>query len=283
MAEQRLETPVQAHFETPVTEYYELVTDLYRDGWDESHHFPIYTSAGQPLAEALLSTEKLFADRGDFRAGMRILDVGSGVGGPALNIARYSGAHITGVDLTTKRIDIARARAQEAELSDRVDFTPADMMALPFADNSFDGAYSFEALCYASDKRAAYSEISRVLTPGATFVGTDWLQVTATPSPAQHTLLDPICRCHAITEMTSPDRLRDDLLAAGFTCNELGNLEELGDVATNWRLLETLTAAVTPDMELPDALRIMVEGGRALYRAADADAFLIGYWQATKA
>ncbi|MCW2542426.1 MAG: Sterol 24-C-methyltransferase [Frankiales bacterium] len=270
-----------ATYAKTITDYYDIVTDLYRMGWDESHHFPMYTSGDQPLAEALSYTERFFADRGGFRPGMRVLDVGSGVGGPALNIARHSGAHVTGVDLTAKRIDIARVRTEDAELSHRVDFVLGNMMELPFPDNSFDGAYSFEALCYASDKRLAYSEIGRVLKPGSPFVGTDWLQAPSL-SPAQRALVDPVCRCHAIAEMTSLDRLRDNLQAAGFANAEVGNLDELGDVDTNWRLLETLTAAVTPDMDLPDALKIMTEGGQALYRAADAGAFLIGYWQARK-
>ena len=79
---------------------------------------------------------------------MRILDVGCGVGGPALTIAAHTGAHVTGVDLVSGRVAIAMERA-----SDPTDFVVGDMLDLPFDDNSFDGAYSFEAICHVPTRR----------------------------------------------------------------------------------------------------------------------------------
>jgi sterol 24-C-methyltransferase len=45
---------------------------------------------------------------------------------------------------------------------------------LPFEDNTFDAAYSFEALCYSPDLSVVYKEACRVLKPGGLFAFTDW-------------------------------------------------------------------------------------------------------------
>src|SRR5262249_6916103 len=88
-------------------DYYRLVTETYLAGWGASHHFALFGD-GQTLAEATVSTESGLAERGNFRPGMKVLDVGCGVGGPALNIAGCSGAHVTGLDLVPERVKIAQ-------------------------------------------------------------------------------------------------------------------------------------------------------------------------------
>ena len=100
-----------------------------------------------------------------------ILDIATGTGDLAIALARAAeGATVTGVDLSEGMIEVGRRKVAEAGLSDRVKLSPADALALPFADNSFDvitvafGVRNFEHLA------EGYAEMLRVLRPGGRLV-----------------------------------------------------------------------------------------------------------------
>src|SRR5215468_2903559 len=75
--------------------YFDLVTPIYLEKWGESFHFAVFRG-NKSLEEAITATEQWIADVGCFKPGMKVLDIGCGVGGPALTIAKHSGAHVTG-------------------------------------------------------------------------------------------------------------------------------------------------------------------------------------------
>lgn len=102
------------------------------------------------------------------KPGMRVLDVGCGVGGPAREIARFSGAHVTGVNNNQFQVERARKYTAKAGLSDQVDFVKGDFMGLSelFGANSFDAVYAIEATVHAPNFEGIYGEIKKVLKPG---------------------------------------------------------------------------------------------------------------------
>jgi len=70
----------------------------------------------------------------------RILDIGSGIGGPARYLARRFGCRAVGIDLTPEFCEVARVLTRALGLEDRVSFEVGDALAMPFADAVFDGA-----------------------------------------------------------------------------------------------------------------------------------------------
>src|SRR5262249_55548766 len=118
-------------YRTMVQTYFERVTDTYREKWSDSFHFAVF-AGDETLEDALLATEKRIADEGKLGPGQRVLDIGCGVGGPALNIAAYSKAHVTGVNIVARQVEIARQRASERGLDDLTHFEVADAMSVPF-------------------------------------------------------------------------------------------------------------------------------------------------------
>ena len=99
-----------------------------------------------------------------------LLDIGSGIGGPARLLAQRFGCHVSGIDLTPEFCDVARHLTHLLGLADRVTFTVGDALAMPFADAGFEGAYSMNVSMNIADKGAFYREIYRVLKPGAWLV-----------------------------------------------------------------------------------------------------------------
>ena len=204
-----------ANYERMVVAYYDRVTDTYRRAWGDSFHFAVFSGA-ETLHEAMVATERKLADEGGFRPDMRVLDIGCGVGGPALNIAEHSGAHVTGINVVPHQVEIARRRAAKRGLAERTHFEVADGMSMPFPDGAFDAVYIFEAGCHMPDKARFYVECARVLRPGGVFLGLEWLQrdgLTASEA-AQH--IEPICRCFAVPHLATLAELERYLCAAGL-------------------------------------------------------------------
>ena len=108
---------------------------------------------------------------------MHLLDVGSGIGGPARTFADAFGCRVTGVDLTEEFVEAANALTRRCGLSDRVSFRQASALALPFADASFDAATLIHVGMNIEDKAGLFAEVRRVLKPDARFGVYDIMRV----------------------------------------------------------------------------------------------------------
>jgi len=267
-----------------VQAYYDRVTDTYRQKWCDSFHFAIFTGT-ESLQEAMTATERRIAEEGHFGPEDRVLDIGCGVGGPALNIAEFSGARVTGINIVERHVNIARQQAEARGLSDRTDFQVADAMHMPFADNSFDAAYVFEAGCHMPDKVKFYKECSRVLRPGGVFLGLDWLKKDGLLRDEEAAYIEPVCRLHSVPHLISMNQLREMLTAANLEVDRIEDAAGHGDILRNWELVDTLAIrgvrGLVPWL-IPPTLRMLTDGGLALSKAARNGVFLIGHWIAHK-
>ena len=110
-----------------------------------------------------------FAEDLAFPSGAHILDLGSGIGGPARYFAAVHGLHVTGIDLTPDFVATAIGLSERTGLAGRVSFEAGSALALPFADASFDGATLIHVGMNIADKATLFAEARRVLKPGARF------------------------------------------------------------------------------------------------------------------
>lgn len=98
--------------------------------------------------------------------GHQLLDIGSGIGGPARWIASQFGCRVTGIDLSRDFCDAARILNEATGLAGQLTIVHGNALALPFADATFDQAYSQNVIMNIADKARFYREASRVLKPG---------------------------------------------------------------------------------------------------------------------
>ncbi len=99
----------------------------------------------------------------------KVLDIGSGLGGPARYFASKFGCSVTGIDLTQSYVDAATYLTERTGLQDKVTFDCGDALALPYADNTFDVVITQHVAMNIENRERFYSEAFRVLKPGGQF------------------------------------------------------------------------------------------------------------------
>lgn len=156
-----------------VDSYYDLATEFYEWGWGTSFHFADRRK-GESFRQSILRHEYYLAGRLGVNKGATVLDCGCGVGGPARNIARFTGADIKAVTINQFQVDRGNTLSRREGIFGQVELIQADFMQLPFKDSSFDGVYAIESTCHAPDRSKVYGEILRVLKPGAVFACYEW-------------------------------------------------------------------------------------------------------------
>jgi len=102
-------------------------------------------------------------------AHMSVLDIGSGIGGPARFLAATYGCRVTGVDLSESFVEAARYLTARTGQSDLVSFQVANALELPFGDGTFDVVLLQHVAMNIADRASLYREIRRVLKSGGRF------------------------------------------------------------------------------------------------------------------
>ncbi|WP_330280535.1 MULTISPECIES: class I SAM-dependent methyltransferase [unclassified Streptomyces] len=153
------------------------------------------------------------AEHLELRAGLRVLDVGSGLGGPARHLAQHAGADVTGVDLTEEYVDVARWLTDRVGLTGRARFQQGDVTALPFPRASFDRAWMLHVGMNIEDKARLFTEISRVLTDEGLFIVYD-VMLLGNPALVRYPL--PWASEPEHSFLAHPQEYRSRLRKAGF-------------------------------------------------------------------
>jgi SAM-dependent methyltransferase len=144
--------------------------------------------------------------------GMSVLDVGSGVGGPARFLAVTCGCRVTGVDLSEPFVDAARYLTQRTGQDAQVSFEVASALDLPFDGGRFDVALLQHVAMNISDRARLYREIRRVLRSGGRFATFD--VVSRDGEPPHYPV--PWARTPATSFLLSAAATRAAIEQAGF-------------------------------------------------------------------
>ena len=222
-------------YEGFINVYYDLVTDFYEYGWGRSFHFAPRVP-GESFKASLARHEHYLAHALGLRSGMKVADIGCGVGGPLVEISRFSDAKIVGVNSNEYQLERARKLTAEAGLAHLAEFIHCDFLNVNAPDGSFDAAYSIEATCCAPDKVSIYSEIFRLLKPGARFAAYEYCVTDRfDPQDPYHLKLKADIQLGGgLLVIDTPQTIDDALRTVGFEVLETRDLAEQTGPAIPW-------------------------------------------------
>jgi sarcosine/dimethylglycine N-methyltransferase len=214
----------------------------------------------------LAATEEIAARLAP-RPGERLLDIGSGIGGPARWIAAKFGVDVTGVDLTPEFCAAADELNAMTGLADRVHIRQGSALALPVPDAAFDAAYSQNVIMNITDKALFYREAFRALRSGGRLAVSN---LCAGPAGEPYFPV-PWAATRDTSFLETPESMRAGLAAAGFEIVEFRDVTA-GIVETNRRFrdrpgkgnrpriaLEVLMDERAPEMQR-NSVRTLEEG-----------------------
>jgi ubiquinone/menaquinone biosynthesis C-methylase UbiE len=155
---------------------------------------------------------------------MKVLDIGSGLGGPSRRLAFTYGCHVTGLDLTEAFVRVAEGLSARLGLDHLVSYQTGDALDLPFENATFDVVWTQHTAMNIKDKPGLYNEMFRVLKPGGHLAIYD---VMAGPGGDVYFPV-PWARDPSISFLATEDELRHFLEATGFSISSWRDTTEAG-------------------------------------------------------
>jgi tocopherol O-methyltransferase len=227
-----------AGLNTAVERYYDITLDLYEDLWGEHVHHGFWDPGEVPGANGAdrrSATDRLVRELVEFTrvpAGSAVLDVGCGIGGPALHLAGPLGCRVEGVTLSARQAARATEKARDAGLADRAHFHQRDALATGFPAASFDVVWALESLMHLPDRAAFFAEAMRLLKPGGTLAVATWAVRDGDLDPGERDLVRQILHHQVMPHFSSLEEHERLARAAGFT--DVATADWSRAVANSW-------------------------------------------------
>ncbi len=154
------------------------------------------------------------------KPGATVLDVACGPGTLALKLAPQAGK-VHGIDFSESMLNVFRDKIAQAG-HEHIELHCGDAQALPYADETFDAAFSLFGLMFFPDRPKGFAEIYRTLKPGGSVAITSWAPVDR--SPAMMTMFGALRAMNpnlpqpqrSVTTLENPERFKQEMIDAGF-------------------------------------------------------------------
>lgn len=209
--------------------HYDKLSVLYRLFWGNHIHHG-YWEDDESTAVAQAKLIQCLASFAGVRPGSRVLDVGCGMGGSSVWLAREMKCSVLGLTLSPAQAEIASGHAQAADVSDRVTFEVQDANHLNL-EQTFDVVWVIECSEHLHDKFSFIRTTRSLLKPGGTLAVCTWL-ISDDLSPAHRQLVTDVCTGMLCPSLVSREQYEDWMRAAGF--NEIRSQEITRQVVRTW-------------------------------------------------
>lgn len=211
--------------------HYDDLDDLYREIWGIDLHHGYWITGKESAPEAVANLTRLIAEKAAMRPGDRVCDIGCGYGGAARTFHRDYGADVTGLTISLKQYNHARAAANS---NGRLTFVLVDALQNNLPAESFDAVIAIESTEHIALKLGLIGEARRLVRCGGRFVIAAWL-ASADPAAWQKKyLLEPICAEGLLPSLASAEEYLTMLAQRDFRDLEFTDLTD--NVKRTWTI-----------------------------------------------
>jgi len=159
-----------------IQEHYDEISPYYHDLWGRHIHHGYWVKGDETKEDAQVRLIEEMISRGGMRPGAKVLDVGCGVGGTSIHLAKNLKASMTGITLSPVQREMAEKIAAEEGVQASTSFHRMDGENMTFDDQSFDFVWICEVLSHFSRKDKFFSSAQRVLKPQGRIILADWFK-----------------------------------------------------------------------------------------------------------
>ena len=171
---------------TPADEFYFKI-------WGGDHiHVGIYNHSKENIKDASPRIVQMMASKLKLNSNTKLLDLGSGYGGAARYLAKNFGCQVTCLNLSSNQNERNRALNKKNDLDGLITVVEGNFEDIPFPENSFDVAWSQDAIVHSADRELVVQEVVRVLNDRGEFIFTDLMQTYDCPKSILKPIIDRI-------------------------------------------------------------------------------------------
>ena len=206
-------------------QYYDEIGAFYELVWGENIHMGFWQSPddAHSLAVAQNNLTDLFIEQTLEHGGTAVLDIGCGVGEPAIRLAERSACQLTGITISERQVRQALMRVEAKELNGRVRCSYMNALSLAFPSASFDVVWALESIFHMPDRQRVFQEIHRVLRPNGRLILTDFV-ARKQLAPTQQLFMSQLFQMQPLLEIGAYAQL---LQQSGYV------VEQFRDISVN--------------------------------------------------
>lgn len=221
--------------------HYDLATAFYRLLWGQHIHHGLWepergVAIGEAPHAAQIHLINTVATKASVSEGERVLDVGCGMGGSSIHLARERGCDMTGITLSPVQRLWAATSAKFSGVGSRTRFRHADAEQVKFSVGEFDVVWSVECTEHLFDKPAFFRKATTWLKPGGRMAICAWLAGRNANTPEGHEQVRQVCENFLCPSLGSEEDYVGWMTADGLEMVEVADWTDR--VLTTWEICE---------------------------------------------
>ena len=216
-----------------IRSHYQLGTLFYRLLWGPHIHHGLWNGEESPY-EAQCNLTDTLANLAGITAGDRVVDIGCGMGGSSIRLAKMRNCHVTGVTLSPLQRQWASASSKVKRVGKQTNFLADDAEAVLFEDASFDVMWSIECTEHLFDKQEFFRKAYRWLRPGGRMAICVWFEGEDTSRQDHRQQCQEVCERFVCPSLATRDDYVGWMTEQGMTI--LHNLDWTERVTRTWEI-----------------------------------------------
>lgn len=174
-----------------IQEHYDLASPYYEKLWGQHIHHGYWITGKESKEAAAQNLIELLIDKSGLKPKSKVLDVGCGIGGTSMYLARKFGCHVTGITISPVQVEMATKSSQGLDIKNKPKFLVDDANDISVT-GKFDVVWSVEMISHLNNRDNLFKRANELLKPGGKMCITDWFKDDNLDKELERKYIEPI-------------------------------------------------------------------------------------------